>query len=135
MNSPTTETPAAPPPAAQPAGQEAKRRRALALALIALGVIILALNLGLLPDAVGRAAALIWPAGVIALGAAWLKLGDRIWQADSAPFQVARGEAQDAELVLDSGIADMALEASVDTVDLARGELPRSLRPWTAVRE
>jgi hypothetical protein len=135
MSSPVIETPAAAAPATPPAEWSARGRRLAALGLIVLGLIILALNLGLLPAAAAQAAAVIWPAGVIALGVGWLVLGDRIWQGAPAPFQVARGEAQDAELVVQAGLADLLVQGRSEPADLARGELPRSLRPQTTWRE
>src|SRR5262245_11373640 len=89
----TTSAPAAPgeqPAADQPAALQ-RRRRLWGLALLALGVLILALNLGLLPDGVDRVAAVLWPVGVVAAGVTWLLRGQRLWPADPAPFRVARG--------------------------------------------
>ena len=119
--------------AAEPPDRLARGRRLLAAALVALGGLVLALNLGLLPPDASRVAAMAWPAGLMGVGLVWLLLGDRLWLTDLAPFAVARGQAQAADLVVNGGTADVRLEASgpAEQADpnLMEGDLPRAVRP------
>jgi hypothetical protein len=139
MSVPVVEKPEAGLAAAEQPEQLARGRRLFALALIVLGVLILAVNLGLFSDEARRLAALVWPAGVIGVGVMWLRLGDRVWREDPAPFTVARGEARDADLEVKAGTADVRLEAGGEvagkTAALAHGELPVSLRPQVTLRD
>ena len=121
-------------PAERPDGQ-ARARLLLAAALVALGGLILALNLGLLPPDASRVAAVAGAARVMGRGLGWLLLGDRLWLTELAPFEVARGGAQGADLALNGGTADVRLEGGSSTAaDLITGELPRAVRPKVTVR-
>lgn len=134
MSSPTAEPEEPVVPAANASTQPERWRRRLAVAFIVLGGVILASNLGLLAPGVQRAVEVIWPAGIILAGLGLILAGDQYWSSNywssnSAQFTVERGEAQEVDLLVSPGMADLRVEAASRTGELLAGELPLPLRP------
>ncbi len=109
------------PPGALPA--------ALAVTVLVLGAGLLMANLGLLSPGAERAMQLTWPAALIFAGMGLILAGERLWRTETTPFAVERGEAEQADLVISAGTADVHLEGSQGTGGLAAGEWSARGRP------
>jgi hypothetical protein len=134
MSSSVIEIPESASPAEKAPGRPAMGRPIFASALIGLGFLILAVNLGIIPPDARRLLASLWPAGVIGVGLGWIALGDQLWGAEPASFAVNRAEAQDADLWVSCGPADVQIESAALAGDLITGELPVPRQPSVAVR-
>jgi hypothetical protein len=102
------------PPGALPA--------ALAVTVLVLGASLLMANLGLLAPAAERAVRVTWPAALIFAGVGLILAGERLWKADMTPFAVERGQAEQADLVISAGTADVRVESGSEPGGLAAGE-------------
>ena len=98
------------------------------MVFIVLGAAILASNLGLINPVAQRAVDVIWPAAVILAGLGLILAGDQIWHTQSARFTVEQAEAEEADLLVSVGMADLHIEAASGTGELLAGELPSSMR-------
>ena len=107
----------------------------LAVVFIVLGAAILASNLGLFSPVAQRAVDVIWPAAVILAGLGLILAGDQIWRTQSARFTVEQAEAEEADLLVSAGMADLHVEAASGRGELLAGELPLPLRPKVSNHE
>jgi hypothetical protein len=135
VSSPAIETNEPAISAVKPAAQPAVGPRLFALALIVVGAASLAVNLGLLTPDAQRVVESIWPAGVIVIGIGLILLGDQMWSSPTAPFSVARGQAEGADLLVSAGTADLRIGSTAEPAELAAGELPLPNRPKVDQRE
>ena len=101
----------------------------LAVVFIVLGGVILASNLGLFTPEAQRVVDVIWPAAVILAGLGLILAGGQVGTSQSAPFTVERGEANEADLLVSAGMADLHIGAAGGASELLVGELPTSVRP------
>jgi hypothetical protein len=100
-----------------------------------LGGVILASNLGLFTPEVQRAVEMIWPAGLILAGLCVILAGEQFWSSKSAGFTVERGAAEEADLLVSPGTADLQIEAASGEGELLAGELPLPMRPKIVTHE
>src|SRR5574341_1509985 len=99
------------------AARQRRRYRQCAAGLVALGVFLLADQLGLLPGPLARAAA-FWPLLLILLGLA-LATGRAALGLPLPSFAVERGDYKSAHLHLSAGLADTQVSAFVGASQLA----------------
>jgi hypothetical protein len=104
-----------------------------AWAFVALGGVLLASNLGVLPEPTRQVVRLVWPAGLVAAGL-WLILTGAE-RTQPPPFAVERGQAGAAELVAATGTADLRVQAFAGTSQLVVGEFPGLHGPQVSVAE
>lgn len=134
MSSPAVETPElANPTDRAPGARLARGRLLFASALIGLGGLVLAVNLGIVPPGTQRVLASVGMAGVMAVGLGLVALGERLWGAETVAFAVDRGEAHDADLLVRAGTADVRIDSTERVGELITGEWPAPGRPSVAV--
>ncbi len=104
------------------AARQRRRYRQWAAVLVALGVFLLADQLGLLPGPLAQAAA-FWPLLLILLGLS-LATGRVALGLPLPSFAVDRGDYRSAHLHLSAGLADTQLSAFVGASQLAVGLFP-----------
>ncbi|MCC6189350.1 MAG: hypothetical protein IT318_09960 [Anaerolineales bacterium] len=112
--------------------RQRRLHRLWAWGFVALGTVLLAANLGMLPRPTEQAVRLIWPAGVVAAGL-WLIVAGRPKTGAGVPaFAVERGEAQAGELVAACGTADLQVQAFAGASQLIVGQFPAPQGPRVA---
>ena len=117
-------SPASTPPAPRRYQRLRRRYRLAALGLVALGLLLLASNLGLLAAPVARALAVAGPLLLLALGL-WLAVRGRAGGVDALPsFSVPRGSHAGATLRVSSGNADVRVGHFAGASQLAVGAFP-----------
>jgi len=108
--------------------------RLWAWAFVALGAVLLAANLDLLPEPAGQVGRLAWPAALVAAGLWLILTGGERRQAPPA-FAVERGLASAAELAASTGTADLTVEAFAGATQLVVGQFPGLQGPQVTVGE
>jgi hypothetical protein len=103
-----------------------------AAGFIALGLILLARNLGLVPPGPAAQALRFWPVLVIAIGL--LLMASRVTLSAPLPaFAVERGSYESAHLHLSAGWADVLIAAFAGSSQLAVGQYPGYAGPRVRV--
>lgn len=116
------------------ADRQRRLHRLWAWAFVGLGAVLLAANLGLLPEPARQLVRLVWPAGVVAAGL-WLILADRAPTGVVPAYAVERGEARAGELAAATGTADLQVQAFAGASQLVVGQFPAPRGPQVVVAE
>ncbi len=125
----TASTPQSNKPEAKALARQLRWHRWSALFFLALGGVLLAANLNLLPPAAQRVVGWGWPALVLVAGA-WLLLAGGRGGASSEPtFTLDRADYTAGELVVSTGQADLQVQALPNADHLAAGQLPAPSGP------
>jgi len=111
-----------------PEARRGRWYRAWAVVLAAAGLWLLAYNQGWLPGWLGRVTA-FWPAALIVAGLAMISTGRPALGFGPPPFALERGGAEEGELWIDAGAADVRLEPLANDDHLAAGEFPSFAGP------
>jgi hypothetical protein len=116
------------------AGPSRWRQRGAALALVALGAVLLAANLGLAPAGWEAGARLAGPALLAAAGAWLVWAARRGGAAEAESFFIERGEHAAGELAAMTGAADLEVGALAGDDSLAAGQFPAARGPGLRVQ-
>lgn len=123
----TASTPQSHKPPALPAkalDRQLRLHRLWALFFLALGVLLLAANLNLLPPAAQRVLGWGWPALVLAAGV-WVLLAGGPPRASADPtFTLERADYTAGEFAVSTGAADLQVQGLANAEHLALGQLP-----------
>jgi hypothetical protein len=109
-------------------GRQRRWYRISAAGLVGLGLLLLAYNMGWLPEPVARGTA-FWPAAVIVAGLGLLVAGRPALGFELPRFVCERGSSEEGDLWLDTGAADVQVESLAGGDHLAAGKFPSYAGP------
>ena len=130
----TASTPQSHKPPAKAWLRQVRLNRMGALFFLALGLVLLAANLNLLPAAAQQALGWSWPVLLLASGL-WLLLAGRAFGRAEPTFALEREHYTAGELALNTGLADLQLQGLPNADHLALGHLPAPLSPTVTVAD